>query len=145
SVQAPDPLLPHLAERRLVFRAPPPDRGAKLVVLDITHRRRFAQREDLLRTIEEPQVRNWLARDDYGAVFANDQLLLLRRGASTRAALGRRYITGRAALGAGTPLCDCLSVRGAVLDGAGATLDLVARSRCPADLAIRIGADDLPA
>jgi uncharacterized membrane protein len=145
SVQAPDALLPHLAERNLVFRAPPPDRGARLVVLDITHRRRFARREDLLRTLEEPGVRNWLARDDYGAVFANQQLLVLRRGASTRAALGRGYIAGRAALGAGTPLCDCLAVRGAALDGWRVWLDLVARARCPADLAIRIGAEELPA
>jgi uncharacterized membrane protein len=145
SVQAPDPLLPHLAERHLVFRAPPPDRGAQWVVLDVTHRRRFARREDLLRTLEEPVVRNWLARDDYGAVFANRQLLLLRRGASTRAALGRRYVAGRAALGSGTALCDCLEVRGAALDGKRVWLDLIARARCPADLAIRIGADDLPA
>jgi hypothetical protein len=145
SVQAPDPLLPHLAERRLVFRAPPPERGAELVVLDISHRERFARREDLLRTIEEPLVRRWLARDDYGAVFANRELLMLRRGTPPRSALGRRYLTGRVPLGSGTPLCDCLAVRGAELAGGTLWIDFVARARCPEDLAIRLGADDPPA
>ena len=50
------------------------------VVLDVTHRQRFARREDLLRTLEEPIVRTWLARDDYGVVFANRELLVLHRG-----------------------------------------------------------------
>lgn len=84
SVQAPDPLLPHLAERPRVHRAPPPDRGAELVVLDISHRQRYARREDLLRTTEEPRIRDWLARDTYGPIAAAGPYLALRRGADPR-------------------------------------------------------------
>lgn len=84
SVQAPDPLLPHLAERARIHRAPPPDRAAEVVVLDLSHRDRYAQREDLLRTIEEPHVRDWLARADYGPIAHAAPYLVLRRGADPR-------------------------------------------------------------
>jgi uncharacterized membrane protein len=89
SVQAPDPLLPHLAERARVHRAPPPDRDAEVVVLDLAHRDRYAQREDLLRTIEEPRVRDWLARADYGPLAHAAPYLVLRRGADPRRFLER--------------------------------------------------------
>jgi uncharacterized membrane protein len=144
SVQAPDPLLPHLAERASVYRAPPPDHHAEVVVLDMTHRERFAQREDLLRTLEEPLVRTWLARDDYGVLFVDRALLVLRRGLSPRGGLGRRYLIGIAPPTSGTPLSACLGVRGATLDGRRLALEFVARGACAPDLAIRLGAEDLP-
>jgi uncharacterized membrane protein len=145
SVQAPDPLLPHLAQREQVSRVPPPDRHAEFVVLDVSHRRRFAQREDLLRTLEEPLVRSWLARDDYGVASADDALLVLRRGLSPRAGRAHRYFAGFAPAESGRALTACLALRGARLSPRALTLELVARAACPADLAIRFGADSAPA
>src|SRR5690606_5560195 len=77
SVQAPDPLLPHVAERPIVRRAPPPEAGTDYVVLDVSHRERYARSEDLLRTMEEPIVRRWLARPDHALlVYAPPYALL---------------------------------------------------------------------
>jgi uncharacterized membrane protein len=144
SVQAPDALLPHLAERTLVCRVPPPERGTDFIVLDVTHRARFAHDEDLLRTTEEPLLRRWLARSDYGVVFTDPRLLVLRRGVSPRSGLGRRYLAGFAPPSSGMPLTDCIAVRGAELRAARLTLELVARAACPSDLAVRLGADEKP-
>jgi hypothetical protein len=144
SVQAPDPLLPHLAERRLVFRGPPPERAAEYVVLDVAHRRRFAHQESLLRTREEPSVRGWLARPDHRVVLAKGDLIVLHRGESPRGGLVRSYFIGRAPSGSGRALTACLAIRGAQLRGKHLELDLIARSACPADLAIRFGPDNLP-
>jgi hypothetical protein len=137
--------LPHLAQREAVSRVPPPDRGTEWVVLDITHRERFAQHEDLLRTLEEPLVREWLARDDYGVASIDDQLLVLRRGLSPRAGHARRYFTGFAPANSGRALTACLALRGATLSKHAVVLELVARAPCASDLAIRLGADDSPA
>jgi len=138
-VQAPYELLPHLAERPSLFRSPPPIRGADVLVLDASHRRRFAHREDLLRTVEEPRFRAWLAADDRGLVAAAGDYLVLRSGASPRGGPAARYIVGRADPRAGVGLTRCLAVRGARLDSAGIVLDLVARGSCPSDLAVRLG------
>jgi uncharacterized membrane protein len=144
SVQAPDALLPHLAERALVCRVPPPERGTDFIVLDVTHRARFAHNEDLLRTIEEPLLRRWLARADYGVVFGDPRLLVLRRGVSPRSGLGRRYLAGFAPPSSGVALTDCLAVRGATLQAQRLTLELVARAACPSDLAVRLGEGEEP-
>lgn len=145
SVQAPDRLLPRLAERVALFRAPPPERHADWVVLDVAHRRRFAQREDLLRTIEEPVVRAWLARPDHQLMLAAGDLLLLRRGLPPGAGLVRRYFEGFAPAQSGIALSACLAVRSAQLHKRSVELELVARARCPSDLAIRIGSTPKPA
>lgn len=133
SVQAPDPLLAHLAERERVHRAPPPDRNADYVVLDLSHRERYRHREDLLRTAEEPEARMWLAKSTYGVVLHDPPWALLERGADPRAALKRA---------SGSPrhrLCACLSVaRAERLDRERVALILVAHSACPNDLALRI-------
>ncbi len=144
SVQAPDPLLPHLAERRLVCRVPPPEREADFVVFDIGYRRRFLHNEDLLRTTEEPLLRRWLARDDHGVAFADDQLVVLRRGQRPRSGLVNRYFVGYAPPDSGVRLTDCLAVRGAELHGDLLSLELIARKPCPGDLAIHLGADHKP-
>jgi hypothetical protein len=145
SVQAPDRMLPRLFERVSLFRAPPPERHADFVVLDVAHRRRFAHSEDLLRTTEEPLVRGWLARPDHQLLAVTGDLLLFRRGLPPRAGLVRRYFAGFAPVQSGTALCACLAVRMGRLRPRSVELELVARARCPSDLAIRIGSTPKPA
>jgi uncharacterized membrane protein len=144
SVQAPDPLLPHLAERTFVHRAPPPEREARFVAFDISHRVRFAGQSSLLRTIEEPVVRSWLARPDHRVVFADRELLVLERGASPRGGLVARYFAGIAPAGDGRELTHCLALRSAELDRLDLRLEFVASAPCPPDLAIRFGAEPTP-
>lgn len=145
SVQAPDALLPHLAERPRLFRGPPPERGADYVVLDVSHRLRFAQGETLLRTREEPAVRSWLARSDYGLIHAEPSLLTLARGADFRAAIGPRYFPVQPGERRGIPLTSCLLLTSAWLRPDGVQLELYARGPCPNDLAIRLGSGPRPA
>lgn len=139
SLQAPDPLLPHLAERPRVHRAPPPDRAAELVVLDLSHRQRYAHQENLLRTVEEPLARTWLARPDYGPVLHAPPWLLLESGADPRGLLRR-------ARPRGTPrrLTSCLSVQAAYRDASDLVLELRAHGPCPNDLALRLGPEPRP-
>lgn len=139
SVQAPDALLPHLAERKVLRRAASPETGADYLVLDVSHRRRFAATEDLLRTREEPHVRTWLARDDHRLVLAGGDYLLLERGKSPREGRGADAIVGRADPSRGRRIAACLAVLGAALEDDLLALDFVAREPCPNDLAIRIG------
>lgn len=145
SVQAPDALLPHLIERAAVYRVPPPDDNADFVVLDVTHRARYDGREDLLRTIEEPLVRRWLARRDYGLVLAERDFLVFQRGREPREGPAARYLSGLPVGDYGTALTRCLSVISAWLYPQGLELELAAHAPCPADLALRIGiAQDRP-
>jgi uncharacterized membrane protein len=139
SVQAPDGLLPHLAERKTVLRGPPPDRAAAYVVLDVRHRARFLHRESLIRTEEEPLVRDWLAKSKYGLVHATPSLLLFRRGADPRGGAAGRALRGHAEPTQGIALCDCLAVTSATLRGDSLDLTLVARGGCPRDLVLRLG------
>jgi hypothetical protein len=143
SVQAPDALLPHLCERRILHRAPPPERGTDFVVLDIDHRRRFAREETLLRTTEEPVLRRWLSRVDHELVAADERLLVLQRGGAPRSGLARRYLAGTLPPWEGVELTDCLAIRAAEL-GESLWLEFVARGPCPADLAVRLGAGEQP-
>ncbi len=145
SVQAPFALLPHLAERTWVWLPPPPEKQADYVVLDAWHRRRWRGRETLLRTKEEPRIRDWLGRDDHGLVMAAGDLLLLRRGGNPYGGVGARYVVGRAPANAGTRLAACLGLLGVHRAGADRiALDLVARGPCPRDLAVRIGTRPTP-
>lgn len=139
SVQGPDSLLPHLAERKKLHRGPPPDRGTDFVVLDVRHRARFLHQESLVRTAEEPLVRDWLAKPGFGVVLATPQLLLLAAGADPRAGPASRYLVGTADPDIGTRLCRCLAVRSARLRGDSLILDLVAGEACPSDLVLRLG------
>jgi uncharacterized membrane protein len=139
SVQAPDGLLPHLAERKIVLRGPPPDRAAEYVVLDVRHRARFLHQESLIRTEEEPLVRDWLAKSKYGLVHATPSLLLMRRGADPRGGAAGGVLRGRAEPEQGVALCDCLAVTSATLRGDTLDLALVARGECPSDLVLRLG------
>jgi uncharacterized membrane protein len=144
AVQAPDPLLPHLAERARLYRAPPPDRNADFVVLDISQRTRYARQEVLLRTLEEPLARSWLARRDYGMVLAETSLILLARGESPRGGVALRYLTHESENQSGITLTRCLSVLSAWLDPHGIEFELAAHAPCPADLALRIGTETTP-
>jgi uncharacterized membrane protein len=153
SVQAPDPLLAHLAERAHVFRGPPPDRGAAHVVLDVRHRRRYRHDESLLRTLEEPLVRDWLAKAGYGVVGGDPAAYLhLRRGADSRALARRRGVLleeDAPAAATDVALTACLAVRRVALRrderGEGVDVDLHVRGRCPRDLALRLGWQYRPA
>jgi hypothetical protein len=122
SLQAPDRLLPHVAERAVVHRGLPPERGTEYVVLDVEHRRRFAQREDLLRTSEEPLTRAWLARDDHAVVHVTAPWLLLQRGAPPRRGWSQRYFVAAATIADETleaspalRLTDCVAIAGSGL------------------------------
>ncbi len=139
SVQAPDRLLPHLAERLDLYRAPPPERNAQFVVLDISHRQRYAQRETLLRTTEEPNVRDWFARPEHALVHAEADLVVLQRNRDPRKGLAKRYIIGSASPDQGNRLTECLAVLSGSLRNDRLCLRFVARSSCPRDLAIRLG------
>jgi uncharacterized membrane protein len=144
SIQAPDPILPHVAERRMLHRPPPPEQRTRFVVLDAAHRRRFLHREDLLRTSEEPIVRAWLSRGDHALVEAAGDYLLLERDRDPRDGIGARAIVGQADPEAGARLASCLGLLGAHVERGELgepvlALDLVARSACPDDLALRIG------
>ncbi|MBK6579677.1 MAG: DUF2079 domain-containing protein [Sandaracinaceae bacterium] len=87
SVQAPDVLLPHLAERQTVHRAAPPERRVDFWVLDVSHRDRYAGQGTLLRTSEEPRVRDLMARSDRGVLLYRPPFVVLERGRDPRAAL----------------------------------------------------------
>jgi len=146
SVQAPDPLLPHLIERAELFRAPPAppaERAADVVILDVAHRARFSQREDLLRTTEEPLARAWLARSDYGLTHAEPEYLMFERGRDFRTGPAAHYLTGQPASELGVPLTRCLSVQSAWLSPQGLELELSVHAPCPPDLALRISRGDL--
>ncbi len=144
SVQAPDALLPHLAERVAVHRAPPPERETELVVLDLSHRRRFAARESQLRTVEEPSARAWLARADHGVVVARGDLALLQRGADPRGGVASRYLREVPYATPGTPITACLEVIFGHVEERRLVLELRARGPCPSDLAIRLGTGERP-
>jgi hypothetical protein len=146
SVQAPYALMAHLVERELISSAPPPDKNYAWVVLDAWHRDRFRHREDLLRTHEEPNVRNWLAREDYGLVGVEPPYLILSRGADPRGLAEARGIFGDGDDDAtGERLAECLWLTGAARDGDVLTLSLRASGPCGADLALRIGTGPRPA
>jgi uncharacterized membrane protein len=144
SVQAPDALLPHLAERSELYRSTPPDVGARFVVLDVTHRKRYERSEDLLRTLEEPATRIWLSRRDYGLVHAENSLLTLQRGVDPRAGIAQRYLPHESGQQSGIPLTRCLTLLSAWLEPHGLELELSAQAPCPNDLALRIGTETRP-
>ncbi len=149
AVQAPDALLPHLAERRRfhrgTFRPGEEDRGDGWIVLDVRHRDRYAGQATLLRTVEEPVVRDWLSREVEVVAHAHP-FLLLRRGGDPR---HTPFRDGHATAG-GVRLSGCLVWLGAEpfdaeADEAGGAdapdvrLRFRATGACPADTALRFG------
>ena len=144
SVQAPDPLLPHLSTRLEVYRARPPERMVDFVVVDVSHRLRYSRREDLLRTIEEPRARRWLARRDFGLVHAEPNYLLFARGRNPREGPAKRYL-GDDTLGRrGVTLTRCLGVSSAWVQPQGLLLEFVVDAPCPSDLALKLVLDGQP-
>lgn len=146
SIQAPDPMLPHLTDRLTLRRAPPPEMDTAFVVLDLAHRRTFAHHEELVRTDEEPIVRAWLSRNDHAIVAAEGDFVMLERGLDPREGLDiERYVVGHTdALEAGTRLTACLRLERAGLAADVLTLTLIATSACDDDLALRIGTGRRP-
>lgn len=145
SVQAPDPLLPHLAERPHLRRGPPPLTGARYAVLDVSHRQRYARREDLLRTTEEPFARALFAREDYGLLVYAPPYALFERGRAPRTAPAVAPCLAPGASSCGEQaLSPCLALRGAALEGDTLHLSLIARGPCPRDLALRFGRTQRP-
>ncbi|HEX5657100.1 MAG TPA: DUF2079 domain-containing protein, partial [Polyangiales bacterium] len=137
SVQAPYALLPHLAERKDLRRAPPPDAGLSYTVIDVSHRQRYARQETLLRTSEEPLIRRWLARRDTHLIeYAPPYALFVREPAELP-----KSCVGSAA--ASTPMTSCLSVASARIEADELVITTVAQSACPADLALRFSVDDV--
>jgi uncharacterized membrane protein len=145
SVQAPDPLLPHLSARREVYRASgaQAEHAVDFVVLDISHRLRYARREDLLRTIEEPLVRRWLARRDFGLIHAEPSYLLFERGSNPRQGPASRYRTQERSRH-GVALTRCLGVTSAWMQPQGLLLELTVQAPCPSDLALKLLIDGQP-
>lgn len=140
SVQAPDVLLAHLSERRDVRRAPPPEGLTDFVVLDVSHRRRLRSDEDLLRTDEEPLARSWLAREDHALVLLEGDFAVLERNRSPRDGVGfAANVRSGGDPEQGEPLCACLRLADASIEGDALTLTLIAASACDSDLALRIG------
>ncbi len=147
SVQAPYALMPHLVERELISAAPPPDKNYDYVILDAWHRERYAQDESLLRTSEEPNVRDWLARDDYGLVLSQAPYLVFAKGADPRALPQDRGILragGEAIDARGVRLTACLYLVDWSRAGDVLRLDFRASEPCGADMAIRIGEGSRP-
>lgn len=144
SVQAPDALLTHLVERKVLRRTAPPLEDVRYLVLDLSHRDRFARRETLLRTSEEPFVRELLARTDYGVLLHAPPYALLERGLPARDAPVARSCLSSGDEAAGVPLNRCLSAVSAALTGETLVLTVRATGRCPADLALRFGEQSAP-
>jgi uncharacterized membrane protein len=151
SVQAPDALLPHLAERHDVRRAPdlgrPVDAGSAFTVLDVSHRQRYARAEVLLRTSEEPLVRKWLARHDQALLVYAPPYALFARQRDARSGVFAEHVRPLVPgeLGPTQPLTACLSSATARLHDRQLELRLLASGPCPADLALRLGPDAMPA
>ena len=139
SVQAPDPLLPHLVERRRLHRGWKSDRGADFVVLDLWSRERYAGREVLLRTSEEPIIRDWFSKRGFGVVDHVGRYVVFERGRDPREGIARDYIQTTEAAPAGRRLTECLRLIRADRTSEGVVaLELHATGPCPADLALRI-------
>jgi hypothetical protein len=134
-------------ERELVSAAPPPDKNYAYVILDAWHRERYAHDESLLRTSEEPTVRDWLARDDYGLVLSQAPYLVFARGADPRALPAERGIlrSSREAIDTrGIRLTACLYLVDWARAGDELLLDFRATAPCGGDMAIRIGRGERP-
>lgn len=140
AVQAPDPLLPHLAERPRIYRAPPPDRRADQVVLDVSHRQRYGGTAGVLRTTEEPLVRAWLARTDYAPLGVFGPWLALQRGLALEDSAASKYFTNlnQKKSERTRPLGPCLALEHVQWTANGVRLVLRSAGPCPSDLALRI-------
>lgn len=140
SVQAPDALLSHLAERDRVHRGPPPDMTTKFVILDIAYRQQYAPDGTVLRTAQDPNTRAWLARPRHALLLANPDFAVLERGKDPRRGpFAAKYIVRRRAPKSGTMLTQCLYAADATLKARTLKLRLWAQSACASDLALRIG------
>lgn len=140
SIQAPERMLAHFAERRVLRRPPPPETNTDYVVLDGWSRRVHRHHEALLRTEEEPTLRDWLARTDHTLVAAEEDFYVLQRGGNPDESVARtRFVTGTERPEEGRALARCLSLIDATQADDDLVLTLVARAPCETDLALRLG------
>ncbi len=147
SVQAPDALLPHLAERKVLRRKPPPEADTPYLVLDLSHRERFLHSENLLRTVQEPLARAWLSRPDQQLLVYALPYALFERTGNARASsrLARYFVKQVDGQATELKLAACLSLAGVALRERALTLTFRAHAACAPDLALRIGASRRPA
>lgn len=144
SVQAPDSLLPHLAEREFVYRAPPPEHRSRYTVLDLSHRVRLAHRGDLLRATEEPFARDWLSRSTQEILAAEGPYVLTRLTTNRARGIADRYVVGRDDQAQAYVLTPCLVVLRARVSGNELSVDFASRGQCDSDLGLRVGSDPKP-
>lgn len=138
SVQAPDALLPHLAERTRLHRASPPDHGDDYTIVDVSHRERYAGTPTLLRTVEEPHVRNWLQREDYGLIGAHGRYFVFAQGADPRDSEHLiEMLRPRRTWPPAVPLSTALRWTEAREDGDDLVLEFLVVAQNPGDLALR--------
>jgi len=110
-----------------------------MVVLDVAHRTRFAGTDTLLRTQEEPLVRDWLAREDYGLVLNVGHYLVFQHGQNPRAGFSaRHFMMPMLAASEGKRLTSCLELMSSERSDDGVTLQFHALGPCPTDLALRL-------
>lgn len=151
-VQAPDAMLPHLAERHHMMRAGPLKRATQFAVLDVTHRETFAHKEDLIRTEEEPLTLRWLMRPQFSPVAHRGPYLLLQRGENPRGGVNRRHFKSPSPVPYPPKrLTECLSVTHAQIKhhvpphhprqppAPHLQINLLAHAPCPGDLVLRLG------
>jgi uncharacterized membrane protein len=91
SVAAPDYLLPHIAERRRIFRYPS-ERRPEYIVLSLEHRRRYQGTQDLWRNDEERSAREALLWRRYGVWTVVGDFIVLRKGWPARTHARGRYV-----------------------------------------------------
>lgn len=168
SIQAPDFLLAHLAERPFIHRMPPPEMKSDWVMLHAPHRLLLAQKEELLRVDEEPLLRNFLSRNDHTLALQAADVFVFRKQpllgpvltpphpdyALIPAQFEPRGIQPEErevdalllsiATSAPALLTRCLSVETATLLQHELKLKLKHHATCPSDLALRIGSTMKP-
>ena len=146
-VQAPDPLLPHLSNRLRPARTPPPEEAThRFVIFDISYRDEYANQGHLLRTVQEPNVRTWLAKQDHALVAYDHPYIVLEKGIAARNVLLPKYRAPISFAGVtpGQKITPCLSVHHAAAMEGGYRILFRAHGRCPADLGLRVGVTRKP-
>ena len=146
SVSAPDFLLPHLAERRRIFREPPPPRPVDYRVLSAEHRLRYPGSQTLWRSEEEPALRGALFWRRYGVYEVFGDFVVMREGWPVRAYARGRYVefdTDLRTHAAHVDLGEDIAVAGwgvtPLRDGARVVLLLKVKRAWPFDLGFELG------
>jgi len=145
AVAGPDYLLPHVAERRRLFRHPT-ERRPEYIVLSTDHRARFAGTQELWRNIEERTVRNAIYWRRYGVWAVIGDFVILRDAWPVRTHARGRYVTfapDPRVHASHRDIGDSLALAGwgmsPIERGTRITLLIVAKRRLPFDLGLEVG------